>query len=280
MFWSENPPYLAWLAYMAAAYAVFIVSQRFTDSGSQIGLGRGNFGKEISLRQAVLGYLSHPTAFCFFCLLIGMWAWRVFIANWSWLDLLVATFVVVIWPIVEWVVHVMILHARPRKIFGYSYDPLFAQIHRAHHRDPYHPSFGIVPPASLVQYFLLIPGVLFLLLRWPRPITMGAMVATMAFRYELWHYLIHSAYKPKSKWFRRLRDEHWRHHFQHEGYWFGITTRGGDVLFRTNPDPKTIPRSPTARTLGHDRPIAESPPADHTAATFTRSSSEKISPGR
>jgi hypothetical protein len=254
MLWGEYPPsvFLYWLAFMTGAYVVFLISKRFTDSGKEIPLARGNFGREISLAEAVLGFFRNPTAFMFAVLVVSMWSLRIYLANWSWFDLLVGALVVVGWPIVEWIVHVFILHAKPRKIFGFTYDPLFAQIHRAHHRNPYHPKFGIVPPATLIQYGLLIPGVLFIFFRWPRPVTMGALVATLAFRYELWHYLIHSAYKPKSKWFRKLRDRHWWHHFQHEGYWYGITTTAGDVLLGTNPDPKSVPLSPTVRTLGYN----------------------------
>lgn len=261
MIWTSDYPYIAfpesevllsWVAFMGLSYALFIISKRFTDNGKHVVVERTNFGKEISLRQALWGYFKHPTASLFLALVVGMWSLRIYIGNWTWRDLLTGGLIVFFWPIVEWVVHVHILHARPRKIFGFTYDPLFAQIHRAHHRNPYHPDYGIVPAATLVQYCLLIPGVFFIFIVWPRPLTMGAMAATMAFRYELWHYLIHSAYKPKSKWFRKLRDRHWWHHFQHEDYWYGITTMAGDVVFRTNPHPKDVPLSPTVRTLGHD----------------------------
>lgn len=252
MIWTADAQYLNWLVFMAIAYGAFVVSKRFTDNGHSIPLQRGTFGTEVSLRQAILGFLSHPTALCFFLLVIGFWALRFYIGNWTWFDAIAIALWVFFWPLIEWVVHVRILHARPKKIFGFNYDPLFAKIHRAHHRDPHHPHFGIVPIATLVQYFFLIPGVLFFIILWPRPITAGAVIATLAFRYELWHYLIHSSYKPKSKWFRRMRDRHLWHHFQHEGYWYGITTRAGDMLLRTNPDPKDVPLSPTVRTLGHD----------------------------
>src|SRR5262245_3642030 len=101
-----------WLAFMAGAYVVFLVSQRLTDSGHEIELARGNFGREISLSQALLGFFSQPTALMFALLVVGMWSLRIYIANWSWLDLLVGGFVVVVWPLVEWIVHFFILHAR------------------------------------------------------------------------------------------------------------------------------------------------------------------------
>jgi hypothetical protein len=259
MIWMSNARWDIWLAYMALSYTLFVISKRFTDAGNDIQFTRGNFGKEISLWQALSGFLSHPTAKAFVALVAGMWALRIGMSLtpqgvWAWQDLAVAVAVLVIWPIVEWIVHVYVLHAQPITLWGRKFDPLFAQIHRAHHRNPYHPYFGIVPPATLVQYGLLIPGFIAIFIIWPRPVTMGAMVATMAFRYELWHYLIHSAYKPKSRWFRKLRDRHWWHHFHNEGYWYGITTVAGDVLLGTNVEPKDVPSSPTARTLGHDHP--------------------------
>lgn len=36
------------------------------------------------------------------------------------------------------------------------------------------------------------------------------------------------------------------------GYWFGVTSTVGDRVIGTLPDQRTIPRSPTARSLDDD----------------------------
>src|SRR5262245_22059806 len=249
MLWSAHPTYVAWLVYMAASYALFVIAKIWTDTGEGIPPTQGNFGKEQSFWQTVCGFLCNPTAAVFLTLVVAAWSVRVAIGRWHWLDLIAAMVTVAVWPFVEWIAHVVVLHSQPRKLFGIRFDSIFAKIHRAHHRHPYHPTFGVVPVTTLIQYFLIVPGIIFLFLLWPRSFTMAAMAATLAFRYELWHYFYHSAYKPKSAWFRRLRDRHLWHHFQDEGYWFGVTTTGADVLLRTNPDPKSVPRGPTVRTV-------------------------------
>jgi len=250
MLWSANPPFLAWLIYMVASYALFVVVKRCTHTGKNLPLTHGNFGKEQTFWQTIAGFLRNSTAAAFFMLVIAAWTARVAIGRWHWLDLLAAFATLVLWPFAEWLVHVA-LHAQPHKICGMTFDSIFAKIHRAHHRHPNHPTFGVVPVSTLVQYFLIVPGIIFLFLRWPRSFTMAAMAATLAFRYELWHYFYHSSYKPQSAWFRTLRDRHLWHHFQHEGYWFGVTTTAADSVLRTNPDPKAVGHSPTAKTLDH-----------------------------
>ena len=249
MLWSAHPTYLAWLIYMAASYALLLAAKLWTDTGEGISLTQANFGKEQSFWQTVRGFLSNPMAAVFLTLVVAAWSVRVAIGRWHVLDLIAAVVTVGLWPFVEWIVHVGVLHSEPRTLFGIRIDSIFAKIHRAHHRHPYHPTFGVVPVTTLIQYFLIVPGIIFLFLLWPRSFTMAAMAATLAFRYELWHYFYHSAYKPRSAWFRRLRDRHLWHHFQDEGYWFGVTTTGADVLLRTNPDPKSVPRGPTVRTV-------------------------------
>lgn len=270
MIWTSNAPWGTWLAFMAASLALFFILKRLTGHGDEIPVTRGNFGKEISLWRALALFFRQPTMFVFGLLVLGMWALRIGIGRWNWRDLAVGLGVVVLWPVIEWLVHVYILHAKPRTILGFKYDPLYAHTHRAHHRVPYDPRLGLSPPAVLAQYGLLIPGMLAVLFVWPRPVTLGAVITTLAFRYEVWHFLMHTPYKPTSAWFRRLRDRHWWHHFQHEGYWYGVTMIGGDILLGTNPEPQSVPKSPTARSLGHatDAEEGSHPAPAHTPAEF------------
>jgi hypothetical protein len=67
--------------------------------------------------------------------------------------------------------------------------------------------------------------------------------------YEWTHYLIHTAYRPRSRAYRRIWRNHRLHHFKNEHYWHGITNTVADRVLGTEPDQRDVPRSPTARTL-------------------------------
>ena len=80
----------------------------------------------------------------------------------------------------------------------------------------------------------------------------GAYVALG--HYEWTHLLVHTRYRVKSRYYRRLARNHRRHHYRNEGYWMGITSNLGDRLFGTYPkDSAGVPLSDTARTL-HSSP--------------------------
>jgi hypothetical protein len=69
--------------------------------------------------------------------------------------------------------------------------------------------------------------------------------------YEWTHLLVHSRYRPKSRFYARLSRNHRLHHFRNERYWLGVTSNSGDRILRTLPRAKTdVPLSETARTLG------------------------------
>jgi sterol desaturase/sphingolipid hydroxylase (fatty acid hydroxylase superfamily) len=70
------------------------------------------------------------------------------------------------------------------------------------------------------------------------------------FRYEWSHFLIHTPYVPKTRWYRAIWRNHRLHHFKNEGYWMGVSSNLGDRLLGTNPDQRAVAKSPTARTLG------------------------------
>ena len=72
-------------------------------------------------------------------------------------------------------------------------------------------------------------------------------------RYQWSHFLIHTPYLPRTSWYRRIWRNHRLHHFKHEGYWLGVSSNLGDRALGTNPDQRTVPKSPTARTLRVDR---------------------------
>ena len=75
-------------------------------------------------------------------------------------------------------------------------------------------------------------------------------VAVAGLVYEWTHYLVHTDYKPRSRAYKAVWRHHRLHHFKNENYWLTVTTaHTADRLFGTDPDPATVPTSPTAKNL-------------------------------
>ncbi|HMC69660.1 MAG TPA: fatty acid hydroxylase family protein, partial [Mycobacteriales bacterium] len=69
------------------------------------------------------------------------------------------------------------------------------------------------------------------------------------FTYEWTHFLIHSTYVPRSRYYRYIWRAHRLHHYKNEKYWFGVTVHLADHVLRTFPQRDAVETSPTARTL-------------------------------
>jgi len=77
-----------------------------------------------------------------------------------------------------------------------------------------------------------------------------AAYVTLA-HYEWTHLLVHTRYRPKNRYYKRLEANHRLHHYRNEHYWLGVTSNLGDRVLRTLPNDKSdVPLSDTARTLG------------------------------
>jgi len=166
-------------------------------------------------------------------------------------DLVVVAVILGLEPLTEWLIHVLLLHFRPRQLGRVRLDPFVARKHRAHHADPRDRDLVFVPPRVLVV-ILPIAAVAFpLLLPTPR---LGATAAVTSFAmlltYEWTHHLIHSTYRPRRRYYRSIWRAHRLHHFRNEHYWFGVTVNLADHVLGTFPDRDAVPVSPTARTLG------------------------------
>ena len=177
-------------------------------------------------------------------------AGRLVLGQWSWWDLLVPALIVAAQPFTEWLIHVLLLHFRPKTIGGRRVDPLVARKHREHHADPKDVGLIFVPMPALL---LLVPGLAAVLLP-TMPLSRGlsALVAAyvVLFTYEWTHFLIHSSYRPRHRPYRYVWRAHRNHHFRNEHYWFGVTVHLADHLLGTFPDRSEVEASPTARTLG------------------------------
>lgn len=204
-----------------------------------------------SMRQVFVEFWKHPSPYILSTYLLAAVVGRVLAGPGEWWELLLPVGLIAIMPVVEWVIHVFILHWKPRRIAGIKIDPLLSRKHRAHHRDP-----RAIPLVFIPWQVELTLGPLGLLVAWAVTPTWTAafslLVANLVLlsAYEWTHYLLHSDYRPKSRWYRSVWRNHRLHHYKSEHYWFTVTTAAtADRLFGTYPDPATVPTSPTARNL-------------------------------
>jgi hypothetical protein len=180
---------------------------------------------------------------------------RVLAGPWTLRDTVVAGIIVALQPFTEWLIHVYVLHWKPRLVRGRMLDPYAARSHRWHHQDPKDLSYLFIHP-RVVQVSLAIGAVLHVLAFTVRPTFGTAVVTSLALTttYEWTHYLIHSDYVPRGRFYRGLWRAHRLHHYRNENYWYGVTSHLGDRVLRTNPGKDDVPLSPTATSLAQLEP--------------------------
>jgi sterol desaturase/sphingolipid hydroxylase (fatty acid hydroxylase superfamily) len=191
--------------------------------------------------------------------LVGAVAVRIALGRYSWRDAVVAAGVIGLTPLAEWAIHVYLLHARPVRFRGRRHDLIAAREHRAHHMAPAELD-GVLIPTYAVLIFIPQIALTVWLVSFPVALVLGgdrlagaatgllvsyAILAT----YEWCHFLIHTPYRPRRRYYRSIWRGHRLHHYKNERYWFGVTSTVGDHLLGTAPDQAEVPKSRTARTL-------------------------------
>jgi len=186
-------------------------------------------------------------------ILVVVIAARLAIGGWSWVDLAIVSGILALEPLTEWVIHVFVLHAKPRSVLGRPVDLHAAKKHRFHHLHPTDPHTSFVPLADLLFLGAIAAAVQYTIIRSVGPFLSAVAVSlAMLLLYEWTHFLIHTAYKPRGRYYRYIWRAHRLHHYKNEHYWYGVTVHLGDHLLRTFPNKSDVPNSATARTLGVD----------------------------
>jgi|SRR5690242_13515482 fatty acid hydroxylase family protein len=181
----------------------------------------------------------------------------------TWRDAVAAAALIVIYPFGEWAIHVYLLHLKPFRFRGERVELATAKAHREHHEQPNDLYMILLAPSeAMALMFLAVPLT---------PLLAGLVIAAaggsvpygalltgvltgqvLVAIYEWTHFLIHTAYRPRSRYYRSIWRNHRLHHFKNEHFWHGITNTIGDRALGTYPDQSEVRRSNTARTLAAD----------------------------
>jgi hypothetical protein len=177
---------------------------------------------------------------------------RLALGDWSWRDLAAIAFMAVVYPFGEWAIHVYLLHSK--------LDIQTTRSHAEHHEEPqrldlinFGPAealaiLGLAAPLTVAvgaAFAALIPGPLPI-----EPFVTSLLTAYVLIgAYEWVHFLIHTAHRPRSRYYRAIWRNHRLHHFKNEHYWHGITNTISDRVLGTHPDQKDVERSRTARAI-------------------------------
>jgi Fatty acid hydroxylase superfamily len=185
---------------------------------------------------------------------------RVLVGDVTWRDAVAVAGMVAVYPFGEWAIHVFVLHAKPLRIGRRKVDTMAAQAHRAHHQEPN--DLDMVALYWWQAAFLMLVAVPFtiglgalIVTVVAGPVPLGALISAalagycMIFLYEWIHFLIHTAYRPRSAAYKAIWKNHRLHHFKNEHFWHGVTNNLSDRVLGTNPDQREVTKSKTARTL-------------------------------
>ncbi len=216
-------------------------------------------GKGPSLRDCASVFARQPSPPYLFGAVLLALALRIPQGAWSWRDAVVVAGLICVTPFVEWLIHVYLLHSPPFTLLGRRMEVPSAREHRAHHEAPNVLEELLIPVYAVLVFLVMIAAVDWAV-SFPVSMVLGGnrlagattgLVAAYAIlaSYEWMHFLIHTPYHPRGRYFKAIWRNHRLHHFKNERYWFGVTSVVGDKVIGTAPDQHSVKRSPTARSL-------------------------------
>jgi fatty acid hydroxylase family protein len=213
-----------------------------------------------SLRQALREFLRRESPWAIGAGILALVVAQVLVGDLTWRDAVAVAAMIAIYPFGEWAIHVYLLHAKPFVLRGRRVDTMAARAHRAHHREPndldmvllYWWQAALLMLLAVPLTIALGAGAITLIFG---PVPLGALISAalagfcMIFLYEWMHFLIHTAYRPRSAAYKAIWKNHRLHHFKNEHFWHGVTNNLSDRVLGTNPEARAVPKSETARSL-------------------------------
>lgn len=179
---------------------------------------------EEAIRTFVLAG-DHGPVYVLFAILSFL-TWRAQISSFEFADGLVFSATACFWSLQEHVLHDKVLHSEKEWVGK--------EIHQQHHAQPYY--HVSIDPAPLLLGWMFIAHLAFRMLL-PLPL---ALTATIAYSlsgifYEWAHYIVHTKVRFRSKFWKRVKENHLRHHVVSDEFWFAFSMPFIDDLFHTNP---------------------------------------------
>jgi hypothetical protein len=203
------------------------------------------------LRTAVSVFMTHASPQLIAAFIIMFAGWRLALGPFGQWDVVVALATIAYFPFNEWLIHVFMLHYRPRKVFGRKIDFYLPKTHRRHHAEPWDLKWVFIP--RHVHFWTLPTVGLLLLIFWPWKelvLTYVVVYLMLGLHYEWVHFLAHIPWCPPSAYYQRRVREHRYHHFRNENFWWGVSMGLGDRVLRTAPSVEDVGRSGTTSDLG------------------------------
>jgi dihydroceramide fatty acyl 2-hydroxylase len=155
-----------------------------------------------------------------------------------------------VWTLVEYWLHRMFFHWKPRARWG---ERMHFLVHGVHHTWPRDKYRLVMPPAVSVSLFVLFLGLFLVLLG---PVFAWAFHAGFVagyVNYDLTHYWLHHG-KPLTERGRLLKKHHMQHHFKDDTRHFGVSFMFWDRVFGT----RDISRTPPAQASRTDLDVEPS----------------------
>jgi len=138
---------------------------------------------------------------------------------------------VAIWSLSEYWLHRLVFHWDPDHPVGHR---LHFIIHGVHHDHPNDRLRLVMPPGASIPLAALFFGLFWLIFGIPTALALFAGFLTGYLIYDYTHYYLHH-FVPRSRFGKRLREAHMRHHFQDHRYGFGVSSPFWDKVFGTVP---------------------------------------------
>jgi hypothetical protein len=209
-------------------------------------------------REIARAYLGRGSARVLLAATVALGSARVAAGGFGRGDVIAIAVTVAITGTVEWIIHKFLLHA-PEDAWT-SRTLGTGTGHRRHHLDPPDIDWLMLRGADAAVFITAFGAVT---AAWSLPLmwitgsallgpflTAWTLAAIGLSHYEWVHLMVHTRYRPRTPYYRRLARNHRLHHYRNERYWLGVTGNSGDRLLRTYPRDKTdVPLSDTARTL-------------------------------
>lgn len=214
---------------------------------------------QLGTKREIAGvYVGRGSARVLIVAAVALGAARVVAGGFGRGDLIALAVTILVTGTVEWIIHRFLLHAdadawTSRKL-GTGAG------HGQHHLDPPDVDWLMLRGADatvFVTAFGVVTAAWTLPLMWITGsallgpfLTAWTLAAIGLAHYEWVHLMVHTRYRPRTRYYRRLARNHRLHHFRNEHFWLGVTTNSGDRLLRTYPRSKSdVPLSDTARSL-------------------------------